>query len=85
MGSPGTDDGCGHLEEDDWRGGQLHAGLAGVIAVVEADGEDPRRVGQRRVELDFAEAVANVDAGLPGDFPDAGADGAQGVEAAGWR
>jgi hypothetical protein len=49
-GVAGATDGGGEFEEDDRGGGELHAGLRGVIAVVKSDGEDAGRVGNRGVE-----------------------------------
>ena len=59
----GADDGGGQLEEDDRGCGDGHPGLCGVIAIVEADGEDARRIGQRRVEAHLAEWIGRIGLG----------------------
>jgi len=54
-GVAGADDGGGQLEKDDGRGGDGLVGFVGVLTVVEANGEDARRVGERSAETDLAE------------------------------
>ena len=56
MGSPGPMIAVGSLKKTTGRGGEFHARFPGVVAVVEADGEDARRVGEGRVQTGIFEA-----------------------------
>ena len=52
-GFAGSDDRGWELEENDGGGGDFHAGFFGVVAVVEADGEDARGIRKGRVKADI--------------------------------
>jgi hypothetical protein len=61
------------LEEDHGKIGECHLGFDSVFAVVQSDGEEARRVGERGVQAYLVEFVASIGTGLA-DSGDARAD-----------